>query len=160
MGSTSNSKPWRTDGRNQNDVKGRNDGHSSAETEASSKRSINIEKIQSRNITVIKRSQNVFQAVNLPKVLNLNPRSAMNKTEQIKVFIEEEEQNIARIALEKKDDGKDLTWSNLKEIMIEEMEMIKLKDPSRDMCKVSSTQGSLLSSPFVRRYAKRNGLSK
>ena len=77
-----------------------------------------------------------------------------------KVFTEEEEQDIARIALEKKDDGKDLTWSNLKEIMIEEMEIIKLKDPSRDMCKVSSTPGSLLNSSFVRRFAERNGLSK
>ena len=76
------------------------------------------------------------------------------------VFTDAEEQDIARIPLEKTNKGKNLSWSRLKEIMIEEMEIIKSKNPSRDICKVSSTQGSLLGSPFVRRYAKRNGLSK
>ena len=40
----------------------------------------------------------MFQALNLPKVMNLNPRSAMNKLEQIKTFIEEEEIDLAFIS--------------------------------------------------------------
>ena len=46
--------------------------------------------LQNRNITTIKRAKNVFQALHLPKVLNLNPRSAMNKVEHISRFIEED----------------------------------------------------------------------
>jgi len=77
-----------------------------------------------------------------------------------KVFTPEEEQSIARTALEKTSGGKDLTWMILKQIMMEEMEMIKSMEPGRDMSRVSSTQGSLLSISFVRRFAERNGLSK
>ena len=55
-------------------------------------------KFQNRNVTVLKRSKNVFQALHLPKVLNLNPRSAMNKTEHISQFIEEEEIDVAFIS--------------------------------------------------------------
>ena len=44
----------------------------------------------SRNIIVINRSIKTFQALSLPKVMNLNPRSAMNKTEKLKVFNDEE----------------------------------------------------------------------
>ena len=51
-----------------------------------------------RNLTVVKRPRNVFQAINLPKVLNLNPRSAMNKTEQISRFIDEENIDVAFIS--------------------------------------------------------------
>ena len=56
------------------------------------------ENFQNRHLTVIKRSKNIFQALHLPKILNLNPRSAMNKTEQISRFIEEEEIDIAFIS--------------------------------------------------------------
>ena len=55
-------------------------------------------KVNHKNLTIVKRSRNVFQAVNLPKVLNLNPRSAMNKTEQISRFIEEENIDVAFIS--------------------------------------------------------------
>ena len=72
----------------------------------------------------------------------------------------EEEHNMTRKALEKTNEGKDLSWPILKEIMMEEMEMIKSMDPSRDLFKVSSTLGSLLSISFVRRFAERNGLSQ
>ena len=51
-----------------------------------------------RNLTVIKRSQNVFQALDLPKVLNLNPRSAMNKIQEITTFIEEKNIDVAFIS--------------------------------------------------------------
>ena len=55
-------------------------------------------KMKNRNITTIKRPKNVFQAFHLPKVLNLNPRSAMNKVEQIARFIEEEDIDVAFIS--------------------------------------------------------------
>ena len=42
------------------------------------------------NIVVVRRSNKVGQALNLPKILNLNPRSAMNKIEELRTFIEEE----------------------------------------------------------------------
>ena len=55
-------------------------------------------KSQNRNVVLIKRSNNVFQVLNLPKVLNLNPRSAMNKNQEITTFIEEELIDIAFIS--------------------------------------------------------------
>ena len=48
-----------------------------------------------KTLTVVKRSNKVFQALNLPKVLNLNPRSAMNKVDEIKTFIKEETIDVA-----------------------------------------------------------------
>ena len=76
-----------------------------------------------------------------------------------KVLTEQEEYAIARTALQKTDDGKDLSWSRLTEIMMTEMDVLRSKHPSRDMCKVSSTMGSLLNKSYVRRFAQRNGLS-
>jgi hypothetical protein len=52
----------------------------------------------SRNIIVINRSIKTFQALSLPKVMNLNPRSAMNKTEELKVFIDEENVDVSFIS--------------------------------------------------------------
>ena len=49
-----------------------------------------IETRGTENIIVINRSIKTFQALSLPKVMNLNPRSAMNKTEKLKVFNDEE----------------------------------------------------------------------
>ena len=40
----------------------------------------------------------MYQALNLPKILNLNPRSAMNKIKEIQTFIEEEEIDLAVIS--------------------------------------------------------------
>ena len=51
-----------------------------------------------RNLIVIKRSNKVVQALNLQKLMNLNPRSAMNKVEELKTFIEEEEIDCAFIS--------------------------------------------------------------
>ena len=50
------------------------------------------------NLIVIKRSNKIVQALNLPKVLNLNPRSALNKVEELKTFIEEESIDCAFIS--------------------------------------------------------------
>jgi len=76
------------------------------------------------------------------------------------VLTKSEEKKIAIIALGQTNEGKDLTWPKLKEIMMDEMDAIKSEDPRRDMCKVSATFGSLLNMSFVRRFAERNGLSK
>ena len=54
--------------------------------------------MKNRNLATIKRPQNVYQALNLPKLLNLNPRSAMNKIEHIKQFIVEENIVVAFIS--------------------------------------------------------------
>lgn len=53
---------------------------------------------QNRNITVIKRSNKVVQALNLPKIMNVNPRSAMNKIHELQTFIEEESIDVAFIS--------------------------------------------------------------
>ena len=47
--------------------------------------------VRLRNLTVIKRSNKIVQALNLPRVLNLNPRSIYNKIEEFKTFVKEEE---------------------------------------------------------------------
>ena len=51
-----------------------------------------------RNLITINRPLKVFQALYLPKIINLNPRSAMNKLEQISRFIEEENIDVAFIS--------------------------------------------------------------
>jgi hypothetical protein len=44
-----------------------------------------------RNLVVIKPSNKTFQALSLPKVLNLNLRSIYNKLEEFSTFVKEEE---------------------------------------------------------------------
>ena len=44
-----------------------------------------------KNLVVIKRSNKVVQALNLPKVRNLNPRSIYNKINEFTTFVDEEE---------------------------------------------------------------------
>ena len=51
-----------------------------------------------RNLIVVKRLNNVCQALSLPKVMNLNPRSAMNKIEELKTFIKEENIDVSFIS--------------------------------------------------------------
>ena len=46
---------------------------------------------QFRNLVVVKRSNKVGQALNLPKVLNLNPRSIYKKINEFVTFIDEEQ---------------------------------------------------------------------
>ena len=43
------------------------------------------------NLTVIKRSNKLVRAQNLPTVMNVNPRSIYNKVEEFHTFVEEEE---------------------------------------------------------------------
>jgi hypothetical protein len=48
-------------------------------------------KNQSKNLVVVKRSNKLVQAFDLPKVLNLNPRSIYNKINEFVTFVDEEE---------------------------------------------------------------------
>ena len=112
MGGIKKPKSRKTDGGAEINDESHDDGYVAAEAEACKQRSINKEQIKNKiqhfrndrkksknqNLTVIKRSQNVFQAIELPKVLNLNPRSAMNKIQVITTFIEEEDIDIAFIS--------------------------------------------------------------
>ena len=47
-----------------------------------------------KNLVVIKRSNKVFQALSLPRVLNLNPRSIYNKIDEFVDFVKEEEVDV------------------------------------------------------------------
>ena len=55
-------------------------------------------KTHTKTLIVIKRSNKIFQALQLPKIINLNPRSAMNKVEELKTFIDEESIDVAFIS--------------------------------------------------------------
>ena len=46
---------------------------------------------KTRNLVVVKRSDKLCQALNLPKVLNLNPRSIYNKIDEFVTFVTEED---------------------------------------------------------------------
>ena len=43
-----------------------------------------------RQVKVIKRSNKLISALQLPKIVNVYPRSIMNKINEFKTFIEEE----------------------------------------------------------------------
>ena len=55
-----------------------------------------------------KPNKKVKQAINLPKVMNLNPRSAMNKLKELENFIDEEEIDLAFISESHKREDKKL----------------------------------------------------
>ena len=46
---------------------------------------------KTRNLVVVKRSDKLCQALNLPKVLNLNPRSIYIKIDEFVTFVTEED---------------------------------------------------------------------
>ena len=54
--------------------------------------------IKFKNLITVKRSDKIFQAFNLPKVLNLNPRSIYNKLEEFVTFVQEEEIDLTCIS--------------------------------------------------------------
>ena len=47
--------------------------------------------VKHNNLVVVRRSNKVFQALSLPRVLNLNPRSIYNKIDEFVEFVKEEE---------------------------------------------------------------------
>ena len=72
-----------------------------------------------RNLTVVKRSNKVGQALNLPKILNLN-RSIYNKTEEFSTFVEEEQVDL--ICMSESWEREELTLSEV--IMIDDYSVI------------------------------------
>ena len=50
------------------------------------------------NVTVVKRSNKILLATNLPKIMNLNPRSIYNKVDEFVSFVEEEEIDVICIS--------------------------------------------------------------
>ena len=76
--------------------------------------------IQIRNLITIKRSNKVVEALNLPKIININPRSAMNKLDELETFIKEESIDCAFIS-----ESHDRENKNLEEnIKLEDYEVI------------------------------------
>ena len=47
---------------------------------------------------MLKRQENIVQAFDLPVIMNINPRSAMNKLDQLKTFIEEQNVDCAFVS--------------------------------------------------------------
>ena len=91
--------------------------------------------------------------------LVISNRGWIGRGQQSKVFENEEE--VAKIVLEKTNDGKELSWPLLKQLLLDELEQRRSSNTNnRDMCRVSTTSGTLLNMSFVRRFAERNGLSK
>ena len=60
-------------------------------------------KVRFENLITIKRPKKICEALCLPKVLNLNPRSLYNKIEQFVTFVKEEEVTLTCISESLKD---------------------------------------------------------
>ena len=71
-------------------------------------------KVQYKNLVVVKPSNNVSQALSLPKVLNLNPRSIYNKREEFSTFVKEEELDL--ICMSERWEREELTLQEVIEI--------------------------------------------
>ena len=67
-----------------------------------------------QNLIVVKPSNNIFQALSLPKVLNLNPRSIYNKLEEFSTFVKEE--TVDLICMSESWEREDLTLEEVIEI--------------------------------------------
>jgi hypothetical protein len=77
---------------------------------------------KTRNLIVVKRSNKVGQALNLPKVLNLNPRSIYNKAGEFVTFVEEEQVDL--ICMSESWEREELTLDEL--IKIDDYSVIDL----------------------------------
>ena len=62
--------------------------------------------------------------------------------------------------LERTSGGKDLSWKFLKEMIIEELNIIKINQPDRDFARISCKNGNIIEMTYVRRFAERNNLSR
>ena len=71
-------------------------------------------KEQFRNLVVVKRSNKIFQAIDLPNVLNLNPRSIYNKINEFVTFVKEEE--IDLVCMSESWERENLTLENVIEM--------------------------------------------
>ena len=89
---------------------GSSDKQSKGARNYSSKKSINSitdninknyhlkEKTEKNNVKIARQPKKMFQALNLPKIKNINPRSLMNKIEKLKTFIKEKNIDVAFIS--------------------------------------------------------------
>ena len=64
-----------------------------------------------KNLRTVKRSNKAVQALSLPTVININPRSLNNKMEAFKTYIEEEEVDIAFVSESHEREGQPLVDS-------------------------------------------------
>ena len=62
--------------------------------------------------------------------------------------------------LERTNGGKELSWKFLKEMIIEELNIIKINQPDRDFARISCKNGNIIEMTYVRRFAERNNLSR
>ena len=86
--------------------------------------------------------------------------SFRGKGRKASLFSTEEEKEIAGNIVAKAKGGIELTWKVLKEMMETEIEKMMTLDPTRDTFRVSATKGSLIDRYFVKRFARRNNLTK
>ena len=54
----------------------------------------NVSKVNLKNLKVIKKSNKPIQALNLPVIANVNPRSVYNKINEFHTFVEQEEVDV------------------------------------------------------------------
>jgi len=76
------------------------------------------------------------------------------------VFTDDEEKIISERVLERTSGGRDLSWKFLKEMIIEELNIIKINHPERDFARISCKNGNMIEMTYVRRFAERNNLSR
>ena len=50
------------------------------------------------NVKIMRQPKKIFQALNLPKIMNVNPRSAMNKIKELRTFIKQKDIDCAFIS--------------------------------------------------------------
>ena len=72
------------------------------------------------NLKIIRRSNKAVQALNLPTVININPRSLNNKVESFKTYMNEEEIDLAFISESHEREGHPLVES----LQMEDFEII------------------------------------
>ena len=73
-----------------------------------------------RNVKTVNRSNKAVQALSLPTVININPRSLNNKIEAFKTYIKEEEVDIAFVSESHEREGHPLVDS----LKIDDFEII------------------------------------
>ena len=88
--------------------------------------------IRSKTVTTVQRSNKIVQALNLPKVLNLNPRSIYNKVEEFCTFVVEEE--IDLVCMSESHERWYLTQNNSKQTLTDIIQIddhIVISNPSQ-----------------------------
>ena len=79
----------------------------------------NVSKVNLKNLKVIKKSNKPIQALNLPVIANVNPRSVYNKINEFHTFVEQEEVDVIFMSHE--------SWEREHKTL---QELIKLDDHS------------------------------